>query len=88
VIHVNGNICGSDSNGSTLRHRLIRIDDDILDNLVDLADIYFYRPQIGRQIEIAPGLGPAQCKCGTTNDDIRDGCDLLYRCAALTVMKI
>ena len=62
-----------DVEDAPLGHGLIRVDDQVLDHLADLAGIHLDRPQPPGQGEITADVGPPQNKGGRMLDNLGDG---------------
>ena len=76
-------VCQRHANSAATGHRLICVQNDILDHLSQLTLVCFNRPQISRNVHLVIGTGAAQGELHGVLDRGPDPDQFLYRLAAL-----
>ena len=71
------NIPGGDPDSPTMRHSLVGVYDEIVDNLTDLSLVDVDQPQIGRNVQLASNIGSTERKTYPIRQNLIDsGCPL------------
>ncbi len=75
-------IVAGDAEGAAVGHGLVGVDDEVADDLADLAGIDFRGPEFFAEGEFAPALRAAEGEADGVLDEFGDGGGLLNRRAA------
>src|SRR5512136_2402134 len=81
VFSPHADVSASYLDNSPFRHCLVRVDDEIVDDLTDLSGVDLYRPEVVGNVETACCPGAAEGKCDGFLDDFGNFGRFLYGCS-------
>jgi hypothetical protein len=83
VVAAKDHVFGANVDDAAARHRLLRVEQDVVKHLADLADIDFGRPEIVRHVDAGGHGRTGTCKVNGIHDELDRGSQAPYRNATL-----